>query len=106
RAKKALDAALPRIAYLTVTVEPKAAKISVTVGGAPVPDALIGAERPPDPGTHEVLASAPGYLTQKTTVTLAEGGHQAVTLSLPLDPNAPKPGAEIPATAVVAPPPV
>lgn len=104
RAKKALDAALPRIGYLTVTVEPKEAKITVTVGGAPVPDALIGAERPTDPGTREVVASAPGYLTQKTTVTLAEGGHEAVTLSLPLDPNAPKPGAEVP--AAVAPPPV
>ena len=105
RAKKALDAALPRIAYLTVNVEPKEAKITVTVGGAPVPDALLGAERPTDPGTRDVVASAPGYLTQKTTVTLAEGGHQAVTLRLPLDPNAAKPGAEIPATAVVAPPP-
>jgi hypothetical protein len=103
RAKKALDAALPRIGHLTVTVEPKEAKITVTVGGAPVPDALIGAERPTDPGTREVVASAPGYLTQKTTVTLAEGGHEAVTLRLPLDPNAPKPGADVPA-AVAAPP--
>ena len=108
RARKALDAALPRIGHLTVTVEPKEAKITVTVGGAPVPEALIGAERPTDPGTHEVVATAPGYLTQKTTVTLAEGGHEAVTLRLTLDPNAPKPGAEVPgavAAVPVAPPP-
>jgi hypothetical protein len=96
RARKALDAALPRIGYLMVTVEPKEAQVTVTVSGAPVPAALIGAERPTDPGTREVVASAPGYLTQKTTVTLAEGGHQAVTLSLPVDPTAAKPAAEVP----------
>ena len=45
RAQKALDAALPRIAHLTVTVEPKEAKISVTVSGIAVPNALIGVER-------------------------------------------------------------
>jgi hypothetical protein len=103
RAKKALDAALPRIGYLTVTVEPKDAKSTVTVDGAPVPDALIGAERPTDPGTREIAANAQGYLPQKTTVTLAEGGHQAVTLRLTLDPNAPQPGATVPEIPVAAP---
>src|SRR5690349_18644160 len=33
RAKKVLDAALPKIAYLTVTVEPKDVKAEVKVGG-------------------------------------------------------------------------
>jgi hypothetical protein len=88
RARKALDAALPRIAYLTVLVEPKDAKVNVTVGGMPVAAALIGAERPTDPGTHEVVATAPGYISQTTTVTLAESGRQTVTLSLPVDPSA------------------
>jgi hypothetical protein len=106
RAQKALDAALPRIAHLTVLVEPKEAKITVTVGGTPVPPALIGAERPTDPGMHEVVASAPGYITQKTSVTLAEAGRQTVTLSLPLDPNAPKEGAATTPIAPVTPPPV
>ncbi|HTQ02424.1 MAG TPA: hypothetical protein VMI54_01165, partial [Polyangiaceae bacterium] len=90
RAQKALDAALPRIGHLTVNVEPKEAKITVTVSDVAVPPALIGVERPTDPGTHEVVASAPGYLTQKTTVTLAEAGRETVTLRLTLDPNAPK----------------
>src|SRR5262249_29843666 len=90
RAQKALDAALPRIGHLTVNVEPKEAKITVTVSDVAVPPALLGVERPTDPGTHEVVASAPGYLTQKTTVTLAEAGRETVTLRLTLDPNAPK----------------
>jgi hypothetical protein len=101
RAQKALDAALPRIGHLTVNVEPKEAKITVTVSDMAVPSALLGVERPTDPGTHEVVASAPGYLTQKTTVTLAEAGRETVTLRLMLDPNAVK---EEPPPAVVPPP--
>jgi hypothetical protein len=100
RAQKALDAALPRIGHLTVNVEPKEAKITVTVSDVSVPAALLGVERPTDPGTHEVVASAPGYLTQKTNVTLAEAGRETVTLRLTLDPNAPKEEpASVPVTA-------
>ncbi|MFZ5891885.1 MAG: hypothetical protein ACOY0T_12595 [Myxococcota bacterium] len=88
RAKKVLDAALPRIAYLTVKVEPKVAGANVTVDNAPVPPALIGAERPTDPGTHQVVASAAGYTEARSSVTLAEGAHQEVSLTLVQDPNA------------------
>jgi hypothetical protein len=105
RAQKALDAALPRIGHLTVLVEPKDVPITVTVGGAKVPDALVGVERPTDPGTHEVVATAPGYLTQKTTVTLAEAGHETVTLRLPVDPNAAKETPATPPTTTPATPP-
>ncbi len=52
RAHKVLDSALPRIAYLTVKVEPMTVTPTVTVDGASVPAALIGAERPTDPGPH------------------------------------------------------
>jgi hypothetical protein len=96
RAAKVLETALPRIAYLTVNVEPRDANVTVTVGDAPVPSALIGVERPTDPGKRAVVATAPGYLEARTEVELAEGGHQAVTLTLVVDPS----------TAVVAPPPV
>jgi hypothetical protein len=88
RAKGALAAALPKIARLTVKVDPPDAKPNVTVAGAPIPAALLGAERPTDPGTHEVVVIAPGYLTQTTTVTLAEGGSQELDLKLQKDPNA------------------
>jgi hypothetical protein len=88
RAKQQLDAALPRIAYLTVKVEPSAANASVTVDNVAVPAALIGAERPTDPGTHEVVANATGYSQARQSVTLAEGGHQEVTLTLASDASA------------------
>ena len=95
RAKSVLNTALPKIARLTVRVEPTDAKPQVTVAGAPIPAALLGVERPTDPGTHEVVVSAPGYLEQKTSVTLTEGGTQELALTLQKDP----------AAAVVAPPP-
>jgi hypothetical protein len=107
RAKGVLNTALPKIAHLTVKVDPADAKPQVSVAGATIPAALIGVERPTDPGTHEVVVSAPGYLPQKTSVTLAEGGSQELALKLEKDPNAaaatPPPVA--PPPVVVAPPP-
>lgn len=94
RAKGALNSALPKIAHLTVRVDPPDAKPQVTVAGAAIPPALIGIERPTDPGTHEVVVGAPGYLEQRTSVTLAEGGSQEVAVKLEKDP----------AAAVAAPP--
>lgn len=101
RAAKVLETALPRIAHLTVIIEPADAKASVTVGGSPVPGALIGVERPTDPGKREVVATAPGFLEAKTEVELAEGARQAVTLKLLPDPNA----ATVAPVAPPAPPP-
>jgi hypothetical protein len=79
---------MPKIAHLVIRITPSDAKASVAVGGKAVPDALIGSERPTDPGTHEVTATAAGYKPASTTVTLAEGGHQDITLLLEKDPNA------------------
>lgn len=89
RAKKVLDSALPRIAYLTVKLEPSSVAANVSVDQAAVPAALIGAERPTDPGTHEIVATATGYSESRQSVTLAEGAHQEVTLTLVPDANAP-----------------
>jgi hypothetical protein len=88
RAKTVLNTALPKIARLTVKVEPADAKPQVTVAGAAIPPALIGVERPTDPGTHEVVVSAPGYIEQKSSVTLSEGGSQEIAINLVKDPNA------------------
>jgi hypothetical protein len=110
RARRVLEQALPRIAYLVLHVGPAGIQPSVTVAGVTIPSALIGAERPTDPGTHEVVASAPGYLPTKTSVTLAEGARQEITLTLTPDPSAaaapeplpPAPTTATPSTSVVA----
>jgi hypothetical protein len=100
RAKGVLNTALPKIARLTVKVEPTDAKPQVTVGGTPIPPALIGVERPTDPGTHEVVVAAPGYLEQRSSVTLAEGGASEISIKLEKDPAA------VPAVAPPPPPPL
>ncbi|HEY3253132.1 MAG TPA: hypothetical protein VGJ91_04255, partial [Polyangiaceae bacterium] len=88
RAQKVLTAAMPKIAHLVIRITPGDVKASVAVAGKPVPAALLGAERPTDPGTHQVTATAEGYKPASATVTLAEGGHQDITLLLEKDPNA------------------
>jgi hypothetical protein len=94
RARRVLEQALPRIAYLVLHVGPPGIDPKVSVGEAVVPPALLGADRPTDPGTYEIVASAPGYLPAKTTVTLAEGARQDITVTLSPDPaQAAKPAA-------------
>ena len=88
RAQKVLTAATPKIGHLVIRVTPANVNASVSVAGKPVPAALFGAERPTDPGTHQVTASAEGYKPASATVTLAEGGRQDITLLLEKDPNA------------------
>lgn len=87
RAKGVLNTALPKIARLTVKVEPADARPQVTVAGTTIPPALIGVERPTDPGTHQVVVTAPGYLEKKTSVTLTEGGAQELSIQLEKDPS-------------------
>jgi PEGA domain len=102
RAKAALAAALPRIAKLTVKVEPADAAAQVTVAGMPLPTALFGVERPTDPGVHEVVVSAPGYVQQKANVTLTEGEAEELDIRLVKDPaTAVAPPASPPPTLTV-----
>jgi hypothetical protein len=108
RAKGVLNTALPKIAHLTVKVDPPDAKAQVLVAGVAIPPALIGVERPTDPGTHQIVVSAPGYLDQTQTVTLAEGASQELAVRLEKDPNAAAaaaPPAPPPPTPVVTTPP-
>jgi hypothetical protein len=89
RAQDALPAALPKIARLKIHVDaPATAQLSVTVDGVRVPAVLLDAERPTDPGQHEVKAVAQGFLAATSPVTLAPGGSGSVALKLEPDPNA------------------
>jgi hypothetical protein len=97
RAQTALNAALPKIAQLKIHVEGAPAdKVTVVVDDEKVASALLDGNRPTDPGTHQVKASAPGFLDATDSVQLAPGGSGAVSLTLKPDPNA----------AAAAPPPV
>jgi hypothetical protein len=88
RAQQILDRTRPNIALLTIALElsdraPAAeAAVTVAVDGQPVPLALLDAERPTDPGEHVIEASAAGYTSARTTLALAAGEKQHVSLSL------------------------
>lgn len=102
KASTLLDQTLPRIAKLTVHVEPSEAKEpAATIDDVPVQSDLLGIARPTDPGQHVVRVSAEGYLPAETTVTLDEGEQEEVTLELSVDPNykPPVPPAELAASA-------
>ena len=108
RAQKVLTTATAKIAHLTVNVAPPDAKATVSVNNQAIPSALIGAERPTNPGTVQVNATADGFKPAAQTVILSEGGNQEITLTLERDPNAvaavaPTPGGAAP-LAPVAPP--
>jgi hypothetical protein len=107
RARRVLEQALPRIAYLVLHVAPEGIGTTVTVGEGVVPPALLGAERPTDPGTYEIVASAPGYMPAKTTVTLGEGARQEITMTLSPDPaqaaKPPEAPAPLPTSGIASP---
>lgn len=89
RARKALAAAMPRLAHAKISVKaPPDANVTVTIDNATLPSANVGEDRALDPGPHLAEASAPGYVKASVPFTLREGGSEAVTLTLTVDPNA------------------
>jgi hypothetical protein len=104
RAQAALDTAKTKIASVVISTNvANEALVNVTVDGQVVPPALLGAERPIDPGDHLVEAEAPGFRKAVTRITLAAGEQQKIELVLERDPNAaaatPPAAARGPATA-------
>ncbi len=101
RAATRAAALLPRLARLTVAVPTELASlrnITILRDGVQLGEGQWGVEVPVDAGAHEIEASAPGYLTRKTTVeVLADGARVRVTLeALTRDPNAGKAPAPTP----------
>ncbi|HEU5076586.1 MAG TPA: hypothetical protein VFU02_20485 [Polyangiaceae bacterium] len=89
-AEEEIRAVEPRLARLSVTVEVPAGVVPVvTMDGKAVPAALLGVARPVDPGEHVVEVKAEGYLPARRTAALGEGGTEALSFTLEVDPNAP-----------------
>jgi len=88
RAQVALDAAKPKIAFLSISVREPENDVTVTIDGQLVPVALFDRGRPTDPGDHIVEASAPGYLKATRQVTLGSGEKQELSFKLATDPQA------------------
>jgi len=71
-AKAEIGPIAARLSALTITVTGPAHP-HVTIDGAPIAEASLGAKRPADPGRHEIRAIATGYYTAKKIVVLNEG---------------------------------
>lgn len=82
-AKKELAALLPRIPSLQVKLAgPLAGKARVTLDGKAVPAADLASPKDLDPGTYTLRVEAEGAETEVRVVTLIEGAHQTLELSL------------------------
>jgi hypothetical protein len=89
RARGVLEQTLPRIPMLRVSLKMRpGTKATVTVDGDVLSDALLDNDRPADPGSHVVRATAPGFVPSTKSVTLAESETKTVSLDLEPDPHA------------------
>ncbi len=103
RAREVLPDALKKLAKINLVIAaPSGVKLTVTDNGQPVSEALLGVDKPSDPGAHVITVSAPGYLTAKGEVTVNSGERAELKLKLEPDPNAPK---DVPPDTKIDPPP-
>ncbi|MFI5297830.1 MAG: PEGA domain-containing protein [Polyangiales bacterium] len=72
-ATKHLEALEQRIPHVQIVWPLASVAATVTIDGAEVSSALIGAQLPLDPGHHRVVVTAPGYERFDREVTLIEG---------------------------------
>ncbi len=87
----------PRIPSLKLEIEPANVDgLKITIDGEQVPSAVLGVDRPANPGSHDIQVSAPGYAAAQQTVQLGEHENKPVQIKLQ---------ASAGAAPVVAPPP-
>jgi hypothetical protein len=96
-----LDRVVPRLTIVLPADAP--ATTDVRVDDAPVDRAALADGLPLDVGHHTIRATAPGDTPFETAVTLPEGGH--VSISVTLTPVAPPPPAGPPAGQTLGQPP-
>lgn len=93
-AKKQLAGFEARIPWLTVQVNGPLKGIRVEIDGK---EAEGGTETPVDPGEHAISADAEGFESADTSISLPEGAHKTVSLTLTPSPGK-KPTDEKPET--------
>ena len=81
-----LEARIPKI---KIEILPAALQgLVVTIDGAQMPTALLGVPRPINPGSHRIVAQAPGYATGQQQVDVRERQQPPPEVSITLQPNA------------------
>ena len=73
----------PRIPSIRLLVKPeRVARLTIHIDGQPMSAALVGVQRPTDPGMHTVVVTAPGYARNEQKVTLVEKETKDVSVAL------------------------
>jgi hypothetical protein len=97
----------PKLAWLTiaVTADGRAPELAISRNGEPVATAVWDRAVPVDPGTHAIIAVAPGYKPWSQSITLAIGTRTSIDVpALAIDPDAPRPEIPEPAGPGIQPP--
>jgi hypothetical protein len=80
-AEKELNELVPRIPNLVITLAGAPTDVNVTLDGAAIPPALLGEDRPVNPGKHQLVAQR-GAERAVQEVSVAEGERKPVELRL------------------------
>jgi hypothetical protein len=97
--KQELEELEPKVPTIRIEVEPaNLQKLELRMDGEAVPAAVVGIDRPANPGAHTVQAWAPGYDTAEAKIDLKIGEKKPVKLVL-------KPGTSGPPPVIGGPPP-
>ena len=90
-----LDGVEARVSALRIEiVPPNEPGLVVTIDDKPVSPAVIGVDRPMNPGQHRIRASVPDGRRVETTIELADGAREALRLELTTTPP-PSPAAAV-----------
>lgn len=78
-----LAALEPRVPHAKIVVTPdKTPGLQIAIDGQPVNTALVGVSRPVNPGTHKIVASAPGMLPTEQSFDIKEREAKEIPLAL------------------------
>lgn len=87
----------PRLAKLVIVMASPPPGLVLVRDQTEMPAAVLGERILVDPGTHEIEASAPGYVREKRTVTVKEAEEAQVEIALAKEKAAPPPENKKPA---------